>query len=180
MARFHNAENYPFFLILGSPNSGKTTLMYRLYSGIFYNAIQTLKRNIEEVRVDKVRLRTLNIVENNLSKEIWEPLISECSGVIFIIDISISANLIDSYRLFQEIGLSERLNNLPLAVFANKVDLQRHEVNLIKDLKIPETQEKEAFIVQAISCKTTAGITEGMNWLMKKTSNYFYIPAFRK
>jgi len=47
-----------------------------------------------------------HIVENDLSKETWEPLVFGSSGVIFIIDILISTNLTEIYTLFQEIRIN--------------------------------------------------------------------------
>ena len=181
MERDHKPENQPFFLILGPPNAGKTTLMYRLYSGIFYNTVQATNQNVETVKVDKIRLRALNILENMLTKEIWKHLTIGSSGVIFIVDISTSAEKKDVYTLFQEIRSSKALKNLPLLIMGNKIDLpHQDELQLMKDLKLPETQQNKKFLIQLISCKTTEGIIDGMDWLMKKTNQYFYIPAFRK
>lgn len=50
MAGVHNSSKQSFLLILGPPNAGKTTLMYRFYSGIFYTSVQVDNRNVEEVR----------------------------------------------------------------------------------------------------------------------------------
>lgn len=181
MERDHNPEIQPFFLILGGPNAGKTTLMYRLYSGIFYNTVQVTNQNVETVKVDKIRLRALNIIENKLTKEVWEPLAIGSSGVIFIVDVSKSVENKDGYGLFQEITSSKVLESLPLLIFGNKIDLPHHdEIQLLKDLKLDQSHQNERFLIQLISCKTTEGIIEGMNWLMIKTGEFFYIPAFRK
>ncbi len=181
MEREHNSENQPIFLILGAPNAGKTTLMYRLYSGIFYNTVQVTNQNVETVKVDKVRLRALNILENKLVKEIREPLTIGTSGVIFIVDTSISAEENEVHSFFQEIISSTALKNLPLLIIGNKADLPHYdELQLMKYLRLTETQQKERFLIQLVSCRTTEGIIDGMQWLMKKTNQYFYIPAFRK
>lgn len=181
MARGKFRDQTPFFLILGAPNAGKTSLLYRLYSGIFYNSAQLVNRNIEEVCVDKVRLRALNIMENNLTKEIWEPLTVGCSGVIFIVDLSKSDNVTDSYALFQEIRTSSFLGHNPFAIFANKNDLQSFdELILMEDLSLPDNEYNQSYIIQSVSCKTTEGIIEGITWLMEKTGVSFYIPVFRK
>ncbi|MFX0205323.1 MAG: ADP-ribosylation factor-like protein [Candidatus Hodarchaeota archaeon] len=170
-------SNKPFFLILGPPNSGKTTLMYRLYSGIFYTTFQVNNRDFEEVRVDNVRLRTLNIVENNLQKETWIPLALGSSGIIYIID-STSNNEAETHILFHDVRAIDELKQLPLLVCVNKIDL-KEDFRFLQDLGLPEEQEN-SFRTQKISCKTTEGIIEGMKWLMEKTKTFFYIPAFRK
>lgn len=180
MVEFNSSSNQPFFLILGPPNAGKTTLMYRLYSGIFYNNTQVDNRDAEEVRVDNVRLRTLNILENNLEKEIWAPLALGSSGIIFIVDIT-SIDITDTHTLFQVIKSIEDVKQLPLLIFANKIDLQQYnEVKLLKDLNLPGKHQDNTLKIQKISCKTTEGIIKGMEWFMGKTRISFYIPAFRK
>ncbi len=177
----HHPVNQPSFLILGPPNAGKTTLMYRLYSGIFYSTVQVTNQNVETVKVDKIRLHALNILENRLTKEIWEPLTTGSSGVIFIIDVSTTAEKKDVYALFQEVRSSKALKALPLLIMGNKIDLpHQNKHQLMKELDLHETQLSEKFLIQLISCKTTEGITDGMKWLMKKTNEQFYIPAFRK
>lgn len=120
MVGLHILSNKPFFLILGPPNSGKTTFMYRLYSGIFYTTFQVNNRDFEEVRVDNVRLRTLNIVENNLQKETWIPLALGSSGIIYIID-STSNNEAETQTLFQDVRSIDELKQLPLLVCVNKI-----------------------------------------------------------
>lgn len=181
MVRGKYQKKTPFFLILGATNAGKTSLLYRLYSGIFYNSVQLVNRNIEEARVDNIRLRTLNIMENNLTKEIWGPLTVGCSGVIFIIDLTKTTNVTDSYALFHELRSSSSLVHIPFAIFANKNDLQKfNELNLLKDLSLPDNEHDQNYIIQSVSCKTTEGIIEGITWLMEKTGVSFYIPKFRK
>lgn len=176
MVRLHIPSKKPLFLIVGPPCSGKTTLMYRLYSGIFYTTFQATNRDFEEVRVDNVRLRTLNIVENNLQKETWIPLALGSVGIIYIID-STSNNKAETWTLFQDIRSIGKLRQLPLLVCVNKIDLEE-EIRFLQDLELPE--DRHSFKIQHISCKTTEGIIEGMKWLMETTRTFFYIPAFRK
>ena len=47
--------------MIGPQNSGKTTFTYRLYSDIYYQGVQVSVRNLEEVKVDRFRLRTNQI-----------------------------------------------------------------------------------------------------------------------
>ena len=174
MARVQDSSKRPFFLILGPPNAGKTTLMYRLYSGIFYTAVQVDNRNVEEVRVDNVRLRTLNIVENNLKRETWIPFTVGSTGTIFVVD-STSNNIEVTRTLFQNVRAIEDLKEIPLLMCINKIDLKENF-----NFKELEIDIKNNVRIQEISCKTTEGILEGMMWLMEKTKTSFYIPTFRK
>ncbi|MFW9904677.1 MAG: ADP-ribosylation factor-like protein [Candidatus Thorarchaeota archaeon] len=177
MVGLHNPNNQPFFLILGPPNAGKTTLMYRLYSGIFYTTFQVNNRVFEEVRVDNVWLRALNIVENNLQKETWIPLTLGSSGIIFIVATT-SNNKAETLSLFQDVRSINNLSQHPLLVVVNKIDLKK-DFKFLQDLRLPEDQQ-HSFKIQKISCKTTEGIIEGIMWLMEKTETFFYIPTFRK
>jgi GTPase SAR1 family protein len=175
-----NTQKSDFYLILGPPNSGKTTLTYRLYSGIYYQGIQMSKRNLEEVKVDLIRLRTLNIWENELNEEKWKPLSYGCVGVILLVDISSQKGLADGRKFYDQIIKSSPVfKGKPKLIFGNKTDLRSYdEITLSSDLKITERQND--FIIQCISCKTTEGIKDGMNKLMEKTNARFHIPAFRK
>jgi GTPase SAR1 family protein len=156
--------------------------MYRLYSGIFYSNTQVVIRNFEQVRVDRVHLRIINILENRLTAEMWEPLTLGSVAYIFVLDVSMQEDYNKGCDFYQQIQSSKSLHNLPFIVYGNKIDLQNfnNESQLIKDLGLPIEERNKTYNVQAISCKTTEGITAGMDWLMKKTNTYFYIPAFRK
>ncbi len=169
-----------FYLILGPPNSGKTSLIYRLYSGIFYEEIQVIHRDIEEVKVDLVHLRTLNIWENNLTNEVWELSATGCRGLIFIIDVSLQTSINEGKEFFLDIVQSSySFQKVPKVVFGNKVDLSSYsETILLEDLELSSNQN--SYFIQCISCKTTEGILEGMAWLMEKANLFFYIPKFRK
>lgn len=149
--------------------------MYRLYSGIFYTAVQVYNRNVEEVRVDNVQLRTLNIVENNLKRETWIPFAIGSSGIIFVVD-STSNSIEVTRTLFQNVRAIENLKKIPLLICINKIDLKESS-NFI-ELELDDVQNNGR--IQEISCKTTEGILEGMMWLMEKTKISFYIPTFRK
>ncbi len=169
-----------FYLIIGPPNSGKTSLTYRLYSGIFYNGVHMSNHYLEEVKVDKVRLRMLNIWENDLNEDKWVQLSNGCAGVIFILDISSNNGVKEGKKFYDQI-----IKSLPnfkgkiIAIFGNKTDLRSYDENrLISDLNVEERQNE--IIVQCISCKSTEGIKNGMRKLMEKTSAVFHIPTFRK
>jgi len=56
-----NEHKSSFYLMIGPQNSGKTTFTYRLYSDIYYQGVQVSERNLEEVKVDRFRLRTNQI-----------------------------------------------------------------------------------------------------------------------
>lgn len=182
MERSQHSRRQPFFLILGTPNAGKTTLLYRLYSGIFYDAVQVSNRDIEEVRVDRIRLRILNILERKLPREFWEPLITESSGVIFVVNISSQTDIVEASQLFQEIRLSPAMIKIPLVIFGNKIDLPHNvsTLELLQSMKLAAEDQNKAFTIKFCSCKTAQGIIEGIEWLMQKANVYFYIPTFRK
>ena len=169
-----------FYLILGPPNSGKTSLIYRLYSGIFYNEIQVVHRDLEEVKVDQVHLRSLNIWENNLTNEVWELSAVGCEGLIFIIDVSSQTSINEGKEFLLDIVQPSYIfQKVPKVVFGNKVDLSSYsETILLEDLELSSKQN--SYFIQCISCKTTEGILEGMAWLMEKANLFFYIPKFRK
>ncbi|MFX0182715.1 MAG: ADP-ribosylation factor-like protein [Candidatus Hodarchaeota archaeon] len=175
-------ESAPFFLIIGAPNAGKTSLLYRLYSGIYYPEIQLTLRDFEELKVDKARLRSLNILENNLHKEEWEKFASGCSAVIFIVDTSTNDGILIGQKLFQEIILVNSVQNIPIAIFANKSDLRLYnKLHLEQNLMVPGIQSNpERIEIFNVSVKTSEGIIIGMEWIMKKSNVHFYIPSFRK
>jgi len=169
-----------FYLILGLPNSGKTSLIYRLYSGIFYEEIQVIHRDLEEVKVDQVHLRALNIWENNLTREAWEMLAVGCEGLIFIIDVSSQTSINEGKEFLHDVVQPSYIfREVPKVVFGNKVDIcSYNETILLEDLELSSNQN--SYFIQCISCKTTEGILEGMAWLMEKANLFFYIPKFRK
>ncbi|MFX0205978.1 MAG: ADP-ribosylation factor-like protein [Candidatus Hodarchaeota archaeon] len=175
-------EINPFFLILGAPDAGKTSLLYRLYSGIFYTEGYDSNRDFEELKVDKVRLRALNILENNLLKKEWVQFVNGCSAVIYIIDTSSNEGILTGKRLFLDLESSNLFQNIPLAIFANKSDMllyNKHQLE--KDLMVPGIQlNPERIEIFNVSIKTSEGISLAMEWIMKKSNVFFYIPAFRE
>ncbi|MFX0050315.1 MAG: ADP-ribosylation factor-like protein [Candidatus Hodarchaeota archaeon] len=175
-------EANPIFSILGPPGAGKTSLLYRLYSGIYYTDRYDSYRDFEELKVDKVRLRALNVLENNLLKKEWKQFVNGCSAVIYVIDTSTTEGISIGKRLFLDLNSSNLFQNIPLAIFANKSDIIHYNKHqLEKDLMVPDIQlNPERIATFNISIKTTEGIILAMEWIMKKSNVFFYIPAFRE
>ncbi|MFX0170811.1 MAG: ADP-ribosylation factor-like protein [Candidatus Hodarchaeota archaeon] len=175
-------ESNPFFLILGTPDAGKTSLLYRLYSGIFCTERYDSNRDFEELQVDKVRLRSLNILENNLPKREWVKFVNGCSTVIYIIDTSTTEGILNGKQLFLDLDSSNLFQNIPLAIFANKSDIILYnKQQLEKDfMELGIQSNPERIAIFNVSIKTSEGIISAMDWIMKKSNNFFYIPAFRE
>lgn len=72
----------------------------------------------------------------------------------------------------------EKLNNVPLLIFANKQDLdfaltcekvRFNELQLAELLDLKKIEER-TWSIQACSAKTKEGLQDGMEWLVKEIS----------
>lgn len=144
---------FHFFSILGTPNAGKTSLLFRLYSGIFYSNTQGGIRDFEQARVDQVHLRTINILEKKLPTEKWEPLTLGSVGHIYVLDVSTQKEYSLGLDFFQRIRVSRSLQKLPFLIFGNKIDLinPNDEEKLLEDLKLTIEGYNKTYKVQFIS-----------------------------
>ena len=171
----------PLIIILEPSNVGKTTLLYRIYSGIYYSKANIPQRNLEELKVDTTRLRALNIIENQLTPNIYQILMENCSDIILHVDVSLEKTLSEGYDFFNNILINTPgYLDYPVLIFGNKIDKRRiSEFEIINLFSIMDRIENLWF-VKNISCKSSVGIREGMSWLMDKTGLNFYIPSFRE
>ncbi|MFW9777571.1 MAG: GTPase domain-containing protein [Candidatus Heimdallarchaeota archaeon] len=180
---FEETDKWPTLIILGAPNSGKTSLLYRLYSGIFYkNAPMAPSRPIEQVRVDTILLRAINIVEKELSYEEWSPMTHGVTATIFVVDISTDQSIEEGVDLYKAVMARRTVDGTYQGIFGNKTDLRNYSSNALRQRfqeneRSNSTGDSPFFCVSLL---TTDNLRKSLAQFMYDANLSFHIPVFRK
>eukprot|EP01084_Bolivina_argentea_P194801 334322_1 len=169
-------------LMLSLHGAGTTTLLYKLklYQEHYKinEIIQTVGINVEHIEYRNVVFTIWDFSGVDKVNSLWKLYYSEdVSGIIFVID-SHDEERIDELKdnnakqALHEVLSSDKLNNIPLLVYANKQDL-------LKVMSLEEITERldlnsitnRSWYVQDCSAVNGSGIYEGLDWL-SQSINY--------
>jgi len=168
---------------LGTPNAGKSSLLYRLYSGIFYErAPKVATQSIEQARVDNILLRALNIQEKKISHDEWNPIARNAIAIIFVLDVSNDQGIEEGIALYKEITQLSTISGVPQAILGNKIDIRPYLAEVLRDQFHSRNAWNPKFkpLVFCISVLTTDGLRKSMDIFMRKSKFSFHIPVFRE
>ena len=99
-------------------------------------------------------------------RALWEMYTKNSVGLIFVVDVSDPKRYPEVRLTLQRVLSLSHLDNLPLAIFSNKIDLidEIDESDLPNVLGISRTSTRDLKVFQT-SAKTGVGITKGIYWL---------------
>ncbi|MFW9854680.1 MAG: ADP-ribosylation factor-like protein [Candidatus Thorarchaeota archaeon] len=180
---YEEAEKWPALIILGTPNSGKTSLLYRLYSGIFYkNAPMAPSRPIEQVRVDNTLLRAINIIENELSYEEWSPMTHGATAIIFLVDVSADQSIAEGMDLYKGVMARLTVDGIYQGIFGNKTDLRNYSSDALRQ-RFHENDHLNSAVNSPFFCVsllTANNLRKSLARFMYNANLTFHVPVFRK
>jgi signal recognition particle receptor subunit beta len=99
-------------------------------------------------------------------RTLWDMYTKNSVGLIFVVDVSDPKRYPEVRINLQRMLSLTHLENLPLAIFANKIDLvdEIEERDLTNILGISKINNREIKVFKT-SAKTGEGIMEGIYWL---------------
>lgn len=160
-------------LILGVGSAGKTTILYRMKDNEIKTTIPTVGFVTEKFKVNDTELEFWDLGGQDKIRPLWKHYFGNASGVIFVIDAADSSLFQTVKAEIHDVANEAQITQLPIAVFANKQDLE----GAINAEQIAEKMElsqigKDRCCVFETSAMTGRGLKEGMTWLIQKMKNH--------
>ncbi|XP_069121007.1 ADP-ribosylation factor-like protein 3 [Argopecten irradians] len=159
-------------LLLGLDNAGKTTLLKKLANegseAELKNIAPTQGFNIKSVAADGLHLNVWDIGGQRRIRPYWRNYFENTDVLIYVIDSTDTKRMEETGMELQELLEEEKLNGVPLLVFANKQDLDHSSPagDIAISLQLQDIRDRK-WNIAACSAKTGEGIQEGIAWIQK-------------
>eukprot|EP00899_Mesostigma_viride_P016410 jgi/Mesvir1/24770/Mv22025-RA.1 len=159
-------------LMLGLDNAGKTTILKQLSGEDISSITPTQGFNIKSMMHEGFKLNVWDIGGQKTIRPYWRNYYDSTDGLIYVIDSAdrrperLEETGVELAELLQE----DKLAGVPLLVLANKKDLM-HAIppnELLEGLNLSSIRDRPWDLV-ACSAKTSEGLQQGMEWLVKQT-----------
>lgn len=155
-------------LLLGLDNAGKTSCLKKLSEEEISHIMPTQGFNIKSLQQDGFKLNVWDIGGQRAIRPYWQNYFTNTDALIFVIDST------DKRRL-EECGLElanlleqEKLQNVPVLIFANKQDLiTALSPGDISDALHLHNIRDRVWQIQACSAKNGTGLQEGIEWCIR-------------
>lgn len=154
--------------VLGLDRAGKTTMLQRLKTGRWIpDTTPTIGMNAETIQIGDVTFSAWDLGgQLQFRRALWEMYTKNSAGLIYVIDVSDAARYPEARNNLWRMLKMNHLQNVPLAIFANKVDLVDSvtEEDLANFMGINKKMSRILNIFKT-SAKTGEGIHKGIYWL---------------
>lgn len=154
--------------VIGLDRAGKTSILQRMKTGRWIqNTRPTIGMNSEIISIGNVRFTAWDLGgQMQFRRNLWNMYTKNSVGLIFVVDVSDPKRYPEVRINLQRMLSLTHLENLPLAIFANKIDLidEIDERDLPNILGISKNSNREIKVFKT-SAKTGEGIKEGIYWL---------------
>jgi len=159
-------------VILGLPKAGKTTMLLRLKTGQWIpDTTPTIGMNAETIQIEDVTFSAWDLGgQLQFRRALWEMYTKNSAGLIYVIDVSDPARFPEARNNLWRMLKMNHLKDIPLAIFANKVDIFEDgqsltEEDLANFMGINKKMSRVLNIFTT-SAKTGVGIHKGIYWLV--------------
>jgi PAS domain S-box-containing protein/small GTP-binding protein len=157
-------------LIFGLSMAGKTTIIRTRRKSVSKTIFPTINVDISRILVNNVSLLTYDIPGKYKVKDLWKPYLKNQDGLIFVLDVTDRIKFSYARELLHEIAGKPELNELPLLILFNKIDLKnqdKDELKKIMGLEKLGNRPIKSFLTSAVK---NINIDEAFNWLSLKIS----------
>jgi len=149
-------------LCLGLDNAGKSTVLYRLQMGDVVCTLPTVGFNVENIKYKNVDLTVWDIGGQAKIRRLWRYYYENTEALIFVVDSNDADRLEEAKtELWKLLG---DLKEVPLLVFANKMDLPNAQKDLASVLGLQRLKQRE-WHVQPSNAVHGHGLETGLDWL---------------
>ncbi|XP_014769555.1 ADP-ribosylation factor-like protein 3 isoform X2 [Octopus bimaculoides] len=155
-------------LLLGLDNAGKTTLLKKLASEDISHITPTQGFNIKTVQSGGFRLNVWDIGGQRKIRPYWKNYFENTDFLIYVIDSSDKKRFEETGEELLELMEEEKLNGVPLLVFANKQDLMSaaDASQIAEGLNLHSLRDRKWQICPC-SAMIGEGIDVGVSWMLK-------------
>ena len=157
-------------LVVGLDNSGKTSLLNQLKpaDSKTLTIVPTVGFNVEKFQCKALNFTTFDMSGQGKYRNLWEHYYKEIDAIIYVIDSSDRMRLVVSkeelLNMVDHVELRNR--NIPILVFANKMDVKgAYSVqDVSEELELNQIRNKRLKIFGS-NALNGDGVNEGIEWL---------------
>ncbi|XP_044271960.1 ADP-ribosylation factor-like protein 3 [Tribolium madens] len=155
-------------LLLGLDNAGKTTILKTLASEDINHVTPTAGFNIKSVISEGFKLNVWDIGGQRKIRPYWKNYFENTDVLIYVVDSSDKKRLEETGIELYELLTDDKLQDVPLLVYANKQDLPEAltAADLAQALGLPSIKDRP-WQIQACTAVRGDGVREGMEWVCK-------------
>lgn len=154
--------------VIGLDQAGKTTMLQRLKTGRWIpGATPTIGMNSEIIQINAIKFTAWDLGgQLQFRRALWKMYTKNSVGLIFVVDMSNPRRYPQARLSLRRILEFTHLQKIPLAIFANKIDLVEDlsDMDLANSMGTKKIGNREIQVFQT-SAKTGQGIIEGIYWL---------------
>ena len=110
-------------LMLGLDAAGKTTILYKMKLNETVNTIPTIGFNVETLQYKNLEFNCWDIGGQHKLRSLWQHYFENTQGLIYVIDSNDAERLEESRESLHMILNDEAMRDVPLLIYANKMDL---------------------------------------------------------
>lgn len=186
-------------LVLGLDNSGKTTILKRMggeeiqwvaaalsinksqlhsasthrrYTRSIRNVTPTQGFNVKSLMQRNFKLNVWDIGGQKSIRPYWRNYFDRTDALIYVIDSSDQKRMDETGVELDQLLNEEKLDGVPLLVFANKQDLLNslspHEIS--SSLNLSSIRDR-TWTIQPCSAKDGEGLEDGMEWIISNVND---------
>jgi len=158
-------------LLLGLDNAGKTTILKALANEEHLTTTPTQGFNIKTVSTKEgFKLNVWDIGGQETIRAYWKNYYENTDILIYVIDSADQKRFEESGVCLMELLEEEKLNGVPVLIFANKQDLMgaAKQDQIMKDMGLTDIKDRK-MQVQACSATTKQGLEDGLKWIGQNT-----------
>eukprot|EP00040_Diaphanoeca_grandis_P041311 m.262803 g.262803 ORF g.262803 m.262803 type:complete len:186 (-) comp47033_c0_seq1:420-977(-) len=160
-------------LILGLDNAGKTTILKGMADEDITTISPTQGFHVKSIKIGKkneVNVALWDIGGQRKIRTFWKHYFDNVDVLIYVIDSADTARLEETGEELMKLLEEEKLEGVPVLIYANKQDLQGaskpSEIGVQLNL---HTIRQRPWQIQPCSGTTKEGVEEGMLWVLKNT-----------
>nr|XP_054765440.1 ADP-ribosylation factor-like protein 3 [Lytechinus pictus] len=161
-------------LLLGLDNAGKTTILKNLCKESYENISPTKGFNIKSVKNKDWNLNVWDIGGQRKIRPYWRNYFENTDVLIYVIDSADRTRFEEAGEEFSELLEEEKLQGVPVLVFANKQDLvgaaSASDLSDSDNLNL-QILRNRSWQIQACSAQTGEGLEAGLTWVMKTVNS---------
>ena len=161
-------DNEARLLVLGLDNSGKTTILKRLSEEDISHVEPTKGFNVKSVIQNDFKLNVWDIGGQKSIRPYWRNYFDHTDVLIYVIDSSDEKRLEETGVELGQLLHEEKLNGVPLLIFANKQDLisALTSEEISEGLNLTSIRDRP-WSIQPCSAKDGDGLQDGMEWVVE-------------
>ncbi|XP_073131106.1 ADP-ribosylation factor [Henckelia pumila] len=148
---------------------GKTTVLYKLHTGVAPPDIPTVGFNVEEVRYRDITFTIWDMGGADRTRSIWRHFFINTVALIYVVDSADRERIGWAKERFQAIISHPYMVNAVILVFANKQDIEgaMTPTEVCEGLGLYEVKDRK-WHIQATCAVKGEGLNEGLAWLACK------------